>query len=166
MLVGATAEAERELWRHLCDLDWIATVTAEGRPVDEPLRHLLVDGRAAVAFDHWDNIWSRVLDVPAAFGAFRPPTEREATLEVVDPAGYATGRWHLHLGPAGAEVTTTTRSADVRLPVDALGAIHLGGTSPANLRDAGWLDEEQPGGVDRVAALFATPSAPWSPTHY
>ena len=31
LLVGATPEAERELWRHLCEIDWVATVTAGNR---------------------------------------------------------------------------------------------------------------------------------------
>ena len=87
-------------------------------------------------------------------------------VEVVDPAGYAAGRWQLDLGPDGAEVTTTSATADVTLPVGALGAAYLGGRSVRRLHEAGWVDEETPGGVDRLDALLATPTAPWSPTTY
>ena len=48
LLVGATPEAERELWRHLCEIDWVATVTAGNRGVDDPLQLMLADGRRSL----------------------------------------------------------------------------------------------------------------------
>ena len=166
LLVGATPEAERELWRHLCEIDWIRTVSAGARGVDDPLPLFLEDGRAAAAVDRFDCIWARILDVPGTLGQRRATQPGAAVVEVVDPLGYASGRWHLELGPDGAEVATTTATADVTLPVAALGAAYLGGPSVHRLHDAGWLDETTPGGVDRLSALLATPTAPWSPTTY
>lgn len=84
----------------------------------------------------------------------------------VDPLGHAAGRWQLDLGLDGAEVVTTSATADVTLPASALGAAYLGGTSVRRLHEAGWLDEESAGGVDRLDALLTTPTAPWSPTTY
>ena len=69
LLVGATPEAERELWRHLCEIDWVATVTAGNRGVDDPLQLMLADGRSLARVDVFDCIWARLLDVPAALGA-------------------------------------------------------------------------------------------------
>ena len=166
LLVGATPEAERELWRHLCEIDWVRTVSAGARGIDDPLPLFLDDGRAAVAVDRFDCIWARILDVPAAFGTRRSIRPGGAVVEVVDPAGYAAGRWQLDLGPDGAEVTITSAPADVTLPVGALGASFLGGRSVRRLHEAGWLDEGAPGGVDRLDALLTTPTAPWSPTTY
>ncbi len=80
--------------------------------------------------------------------------------------GYANGRWRVELGPDGSEVTPTSTSADVTLPVGVLGATFLGGTPVARLLDAGWMDEESPGGAGRLDAVLATPHAPWSPTTY
>ena len=68
LLVGATPEAERELWRHLCEIDWVATVTAGNRGVDDPLPLMLADGRAVARVDLFDCIWARLLDLPAALG--------------------------------------------------------------------------------------------------
>jgi predicted acetyltransferase len=166
LLVGATAEAERELWRHLCESDWISTVTAEGRSVDDPIGLFLTDGRAAVQRDRFDCIWSRILDVPATFAAYRSAAPRAAVVEVVDELGYANGRWRIEIGPDGSQATSTDTAADVRLTASALGALHLGGSSVGRLQQAGWIDEETSGGIDRATALFATPVAPWSPTHY
>lgn len=166
LLVGATAEAERELWRHLCESDWISRVVAEGRSVDDPLPLFFVDGRAAVQRDRFDCIWSRILDLPATIAAYRSASPRSAVLDVVDDLGYVNGRWRIEIGADGSQATPTDDAADVRVPAAALGALHLGGTSVGRLRQAGWIDEEAPGGVDRATTLFATPVAPWSPTHY
>jgi predicted acetyltransferase len=166
MLVGASDRAERELWRHLCDLDWVATVTAPERGVDDPLPYLLVDGRAAVAEDRFDCIWARLIDVPAAIGARTATQEGRCVVEVVDDLGYAGGRYLLDMGPEGSTATGTTASAEVRLPVAALGAGYLGGQSLERLRRARWLDEEAPGAAARLGAMLASPVAPWSPTTY
>ena len=166
LLVGATAEAERELWRHLRDIDWVETVSAGNRGVDDPLPLFLEDGRAAVAVDHFDCIWARIVDVPAALGARRAETAARVVVEVTDDHGFAAGRWHLDLSPDGAEVTPTTASADVVLPASALGALYLGGRSAQRLHEAGWLDEETHGGVARLEAALRTAAAPWSPTTY
>jgi len=165
MLVG-TPEAERELWRHLCEIDWVRTVSAGNRGVDDPLPYQLVDGRAVTAVDHFDCIWARVLDLPVALGARRSVRAGRAVVEVVDPLGHAGGRWSLELGPDGADVAATAESADVTLPVAALGAAYFGGRSVRRLHEAGWLGEEAPGGVDRLDGLLSTPTAPWSPTTY
>jgi predicted acetyltransferase len=166
LLVGGTPEAERELWRHLIDVDWVAHIEAGPRPVDDPLPLLLADARGATSQQRSDHIWSRILDVPATFSAYRPDHEGAAVIEVVDPGGFAAGRWRLEVGPDGSQVTSTAEGADVTLPVTTLGAVHLGGTSVTRLHHAGWLDEERVGGVARLANALATPTAPWSPTSY
>lgn len=166
LLLGATPEAERELWRHLCETDWISTVAAEGRGVDDPLPFWLDDARAATQIDRFDCIWARVLDVPRVLRARRAPTAGSVVIGVVDELGHASGQWSVELGPDGAEVHATTASIDVRLPVAALGALSLGGTSAVRLHHAGWMDEESPGGIARLDALLRSTPAPWSPTTY
>jgi predicted acetyltransferase len=166
LLLGATPEAERELWRHLCDIDWVETVSAGNRGIDDPLPLFLDDGRAAAALDHFDCIWARILDVPAALGARRAEQAATVVVEVTDDLGYASGRWRLDLAPDGADVGATTESADVALPVEALGALYLGGRSARRLHEAGWIDQRAPGGIERLDASLRTATAPWSPTTY
>lgn len=166
LLVGASPVAEREMWRHLCENDWVTVVVAGNRAIDDPLPLWVDDGRAAVQVDHFDCIWARLMDVPRVLGARRSPVAGGAVLEVLDEAGYANGRWRLEIGPTGAEVTRTRRAPDVRLPVATLGAASLGGTSVTRLHEAGWLEEETPGAVGRLDALLRSDTAPWSPTTY
>jgi predicted acetyltransferase len=166
MLVGATPEAERELWRHLCETDWITTVKAGTRSVDDPLPLWLDDGRAAVQLDRFDCIWARILDVPRVLGCRRTAIAGQAVIEVDDDLGYAAGRWALDIGPDGAAAVETSAPADVRLSVGALGATVLGGTSVARLQEAGVVSEASPGGVARLDALLRTPVAPWCPTTF
>ena len=65
MLVAATAEAYAALWRHVLDVDLMARVTAEMRPVEEPLRFLLADSRQPKTRIE-DGVWLRLVDVAAA----------------------------------------------------------------------------------------------------
>lgn len=166
LLVGATPEAERELWRHLCEIDWVSTVDAGNRGIDDPLPLTLVDGRAVAALDHSDCIWVRLLDLPAFFAVRSSPLGGSSVVEVLDPLGLAAGRWQIELGPDGGSAARTGAAPDLTLPVEVLGAAALGGRSVRRLHEAGWLEEHRAGGVDHLDALLATPTAPWSPTTY
>lgn len=165
-LIGTMPEADRELWRHLCEVDWISTVKAGGRSIDDPLPLWLKDGRAAAKVDQFDCIWARVMNVPTVLGARRATIAGRAVVDVEDELGYANGRWSAEIGPDGAEIKSTSRKPDVRLPVAALSAATLGGQSVARLQRAGWVTEERAGGIARLDALLHTPTAPWSPTTY
>lgn len=166
MLVGETPEAERELWRHLVEIDWATTVVGSLRAVDDPLPFLLTNGRAAVQLERSDAIWARILDVPAVFEARRSAVPGRAVVEIADGQGHASGRWAIELGPDAGSAELTDEPAGVALSVGALGAAYFGGQSPRRLADAGHVKELEPGAIDRLAALLATPSAPWSTTHY
>ncbi len=166
LLAGETPEAERELWRHLCEIDWATTVGAELRAVDDPLPLCLADARAAAKVDCSDAIWARVLDLPACFAARRAPVAGRATLEVHDPLGFADGRWSIELGPDGGAATPTSDDAEIELTVGTLAALFFGGHTPRRFADAGLLTERTPGAADRLGTLLATPTAPWSTTHY
>ena len=166
LLVGATPEAERELWRHLCDLDWITAISAGGRGIDDPLPNFLLDARMATQVDRSDCIWARILDLPAAFAPRRSTMAGQVTVEVDDDLGYAAGTWSITLGPESSEVAATSASAEVRLSIGALGAAYLGGASLTRLHEAGQLTELQAGAVARLDALLRTTTAPWSPTTY
>jgi len=166
LLVGATPEAERELWRHLCDLDWVTTVHAGGRGVEDPLPHLLADARAAAQVDRFDCIWARVLDVPRVLGARRSAAPGRVVVDVHDDLGYAAGRWSLDLGPDGADVSTTTDVAEVHLTASELGALAFGGTSARRLQQAGGLAGSEPAAVARLDQLLRASPAPWAPTTF
>ena len=68
-LYGLTEEAYAALWRFLGEIDLVATVRAEGRPLDERLPWLLTNARAARMTDLGDGLWVRLFDVPRALEA-------------------------------------------------------------------------------------------------
>ncbi|MBO0921495.1 GNAT family N-acetyltransferase [Cellulomonas sp. zg-ZUI222] len=155
--------ATHRLWSVLLDLDLTASVTTPALPVDDPLLQLLVDprpGRRRVT----DNLWVRVLDLPAALGARRYAARLDVVLDVGDAfLPRNAGRWRLVTDADGAaEVTRTDAEPDVRLDVRELGAMLLGGRSAAALATAGLLDGPADA-VDRLAVAFGSPLAPVCP---
>jgi predicted acetyltransferase len=161
LVVAATDEAERELVRYMTTVDWVTKVRLDTRPVDEPTPLWLEDGRRAVIVDRSDQVWARVIDVPAALTARRYGAADRLVIEVADPLGYAAGRFALDAGPDGASCAPTSEPAELALPVGALSASYLGGSSMGRLAAAGWVTELRPGAVARASALFTWPRAPW-----
>ena len=165
-LIGVDDEATLRLWQYLAQIDWMRTISANDRSVDDPLHWQLVDGRALRAYERSDFLWVRPLDVPALLSSRRYPVEQRIVLEVVDDMGYANGRFALDGGPDGATCTKARTRPDLTLSASALGAVSLGGTSLATLARAGQVDEHKAGAVMRADALFRWPRAPWCNTWF
>ena len=160
-LDAADTPAYAALWRFLLSLDLVRSFRLYGAPVDEPLRLLVTDPRAITA-ETLDGTYARLVDVPAALTARRYPTEIDLVLGVRDellPRNDAVFR--LRGGPDGADVERTSRTPDVSLGVRELGALYLGGVSPATLRRAGLVVEQTPGSLARMAAGFAYDRLPY-----
>lgn len=171
-LIAATDEGERELLRFLVNVDWIAAVQVNLRPIDDAAPLWLRDGRVAELVDRSDHVWARIMDVPAALSARRYQARGEIVFEVVDPMGYASGRFLLEMSPDvvpdgetaaahPARCVPTDAEPDLTVPVGALGAAYLGGVSWSRLAAAGQVDEHSPGTVSHASAAFTTPRAPW-----
>ena len=155
------AAAARALWGRLTDLDLTRTVRTDLRPTDDALLHLLVDVRAAAGRVS-DNLWVRVVDVPAALSARRYSREVDVVLEVVDRlCPWNDGRWRLTGGPDGATCERTTSGADLALGAQALGAAYLGGQSLTALASAGVVREERPGALSPASAALSWPVHPY-----
>lgn len=156
-LVAATDEAYAALWRTLLEMDLVARVTAHLRPVEEPLSWMVAD-RRAIRTTTFDHLWTRILDVPTVLAARTYETSGRAVLQVDDPLGIAGGTFALETDASGAgRATVTDEPADVRLGVDALAALHLGGVRARTLASAGRVH----GDVDVLDALMATSRAPY-----
>jgi predicted acetyltransferase len=166
MLIAATPEAYAALWRHVLDVDLMARVTAEMRPVDEPLRFLLADSRQPKTRIE-DGVWLRLVDVPAALTGRRYAVEGRLALRVRDAfCPWNDGQFELIGGPAGAECKPSAGSADLALDAADLAALYLGGNRLQTLFQAGRVDELRPGAINRADAMFATDRAPWCPSHF
>jgi predicted acetyltransferase len=165
-LVAADDAAWADLWRFALAVDLVDTVRAARRPVDEPLPWLLGDGRAARVVGRDDELWVRLLDVPAALGARSYTTSGRVVLEVRDEAGHAAGRFLLDATPEGATCTATGAGADLTLPVTALGSAYLGGHRLGALAAAGLVDEHTAGALAVADRLLATDRAPFANLHF
>jgi predicted acetyltransferase len=168
-LCAATDSAYRALWVYVSSLDLVERVTIRRRPVDEPVRWLLPDGRALEQHETVDGIWVRLLDVTAALGARRYSAADRLVLDVVDDdtGGFAAGRYVLEGGPDGAKcLPSTVDSADLRVHQRALASAYLGGYSLHAQAITGRVAELTPGALRRADAMFATPLAPWCATGF
>src|SRR5215207_9256414 len=165
-LISTTDEAYRQLWRFALAVDLIVTVRAEDRRVDEPLPHLPGIGRAATQVEHHDGLWVRVLDVPAVLGWRTYGVAGRVVLEVVDPSGFVGGTYALEAGPDGAACKPTKESAELTLPVTALGSAFLGGHRLRMLAEAGLLDEHRAGALELADRLLATDLTPYCALHF
>lgn len=159
-LTALDAAAARVLWGRLSDLDLMARLKTDVRPLDDPLFWLLTDVRAATPA-LWDNLWVRLVDVPAALAARRWATDVDVVLDVTDAdlPGNA-GRWRLRGGPTSSTCERTDGEADLTLDVRDLGAAYLGGTPLTALADAGLLRAASGEALWRATTAFASPVAP------
>jgi predicted acetyltransferase len=166
-LVTVSADAYVGLWRYMAEIDLVSEITADMRPPDEPLTWMLVDTRRALRqTNRSDFLWMRPLDTPRLLEACRYVAEARVVFEVDDPLGLAGGRFALEAGPLGASCRASDAVPDVRLDMPALGALSLGGVSARLLHAASHIQEDVPGGIDKLERLFHWPVAPWCSTFF
>jgi predicted acetyltransferase len=165
-LSAANDNAYRNLWAYLAGIDVVSEITLTRRPIDEPIRWALSDGRALRNTYTGDDMWLRILDVPAALSARGYAREDRVVLDVADDdiGRYGSGRFVLDSGTG--ECTPTTASADLELTQRALASIYLGGFSLREQSLTGAVTELTPGALDRVDAIFSTVLPPWNATGF
>jgi predicted acetyltransferase len=164
--------AAAALWADLLSRDLVAEVEAPGRPVDDPLLHLLADRRRTRPI-MCDNLWLRVVDVPAALRQRAYARDVDIVLEVTDEVlpGNA-GRWRLAAAAGGAATggaatcERTTAAADIVVPAGTLGAAYLGGTRLGALVAAGQGTEVSLGAVAALSAAMSWDQAPLCPMNF
>ncbi len=77
---AVTDDAHSDLWRVLTNLDLIPSLTAT-IPVDDPLRHKLINARDVSITGLRDEMWLRILDIPAALGSRKYAADLDAVIE-------------------------------------------------------------------------------------
>ncbi|OGO57342.1 MAG: hypothetical protein A2V85_15770 [Chloroflexi bacterium RBG_16_72_14] len=161
-----THEAYHALWRFLAETDLVSTVIAEGRSPSEGLPWLLTNHRAAMVSEVGEGLWVRLFDVARALEARTYEREGGLVLEVVDDELRAPLRLALEASPGGTTCRPTDRSAELTLPVSALGAAYLGGTRLRDVVIGMGADEHRPGAMATADALFRTADEPWCSTFF
>ena len=158
-VIAPTPEAERELWRFVLDIDWVATIECDYLPTDSALVLLLAEPRYMKQTIS-DAFWVRLVDVGEALKACALADGPPIVLEIDDAfCPWNAGRWHVERG----KVERTEEDSDLRLDVTALGTVYLGGFTFGDLTRALRATELRPGGAARADALFASGARPWCP---
>jgi predicted acetyltransferase len=163
---AASTAAYASLWQVLLSVDLVRTVRVLRASPDDPLRHLVTDGRALTGVP-LDALWVRLVDVDRALAARRYPAPIDLVIEVRDEfCPWNAGRWRLAGHPAGGYCGRTDLDPDLVLGIEELSAAYLGGTSLATLQAAGRVTEVSPGAVTLAATAFGWPITPWCPDEF
>ncbi len=163
---AANDTAYRDLWGYLAGIDVINEVRLDDRPLEEPIRWVLPDGRALHLKGTFDYLWVRLLDLPAALAARDYAMHGRVVLDVVDDTadGFAAGRVVLEVDGAGAHCEPTSGPADLRIDQRALAACYLGGYRLRGLLDG--VEELTDGALARADVMFSVPQPPWNQTGF
>jgi predicted acetyltransferase len=159
-LITCTPAAHAALWKFCLNLDLVTAVTGYGTP-DEPLRWMLADPRRLTARSYGDNIWVRLIDIPAALAGRRYRTADRLVLRVQDRfCPENSGTYVVESEMEGATCRSTAAAPDLELEVADLGAAYLGGVRFSTLAQAGRVQECHPGARGRADAMFAAERDP------
>lgn len=159
----STPSAFAGLWRYLLGVDLVDRIDAFARPVDEPIGPLLTDQRACGTRSLDDDVWLRLVDVPAALAARTYRGDGSVVIDVLDsllPAN--SGRYRL----SAAGVARTDEPAAMSMSVDTLAMLYLGGWRVSALITSGRIDVTDAGAITTAERLLATDSAPWCGTFF
>jgi predicted acetyltransferase len=152
-------ETWARLWRYVFGVDLVATVTASNVPVDDPLRHIVIDGRHVRVDYINDNLWLAPLDPVGLLAARRYTVPGRVTITVHSPEGAAT-TIAVESGPEGTSCVATNAAADLVCDSAVLGMCVLGGNRWSELADAGRVDVARSEALPLADAMFLTTPAP------
>jgi len=170
-LMATDPAAYAAVWNELLTRDLVSEVRADARPADEPLLHLLADHRRARP-RLLDGLWIRLISVPEALAGRCYSCPVDVVIDVADDfIAENAGRWRLRApGRASdgerATCERTSAPADVRLPVQSLGAAYMGGTTFGALAAAGLAEQLTPGTMAALSTALSWEPVPWSPTFF
>jgi len=149
------------LARRLVDFDLTAAITINSATADSPLLWW-AGGPRAMGVKTFDSLWLRLIDVGAALTARGYSSACDVVLDVVDPVCPWNQRtWRLTADSDGvATCVPTSDDADLRLPVQALGAAYLGSRSIAAQAHEGLVTELTAGSVRQLSRAMSRDREP------
>lgn len=162
-LRGSDAVAIAELWRFVLNLDLVDTVVAADRPVDELVEWMLRDARQCRTEALEDDLWVRLVDVPAALAARSYGGREPITVRVHDPL-LSENSGTFRIGAQGVE--RCSDDPQLELDVAALGALYLGDVLVSHLVAANRVQVHDPSVLAVADEVFATVAVPWCGTGF
>lgn len=161
-LVGQSPEVELALWRALIEHDLVRVVSGPIQ-VDHPLFDVVVDGRQVGAQWDQDLLWARPLDVVELLSTRRYGVAGRIVLDVADPFLVGPGgTYELRIdGDGVGECRRSDATPMIRVGIDGLGAVLLGGGSFRRLARAGQVSAGESSDLALADAAFACDPLPW-----
>jgi predicted acetyltransferase len=153
--VATSSAAYIALWRALLGLDLIQKVSVGTHPAD-PLPYLLTDARLARVTYYEDDLWLRIMDVPAALEARTYPVALSTVLEISDGFRSDGGRFALQIRNGRARCAPTDAPAEAFMDLDVLGSLYLGARTASGFAAAQRLRCDDPELIRRLDATFAS----------
>lgn len=149
-----------QLWEFLLNRDLVGSVTADLRPVDDPLLYLLAD-RHRARWTPGTGFWGRLVDLPRALSERSYAAPVDVVVEVSDAVcPWNRGRWRLVVQGGSAHCARTDRDAALSLDVEVLSSAYLGGEPLTGYAAAGLVRQSRPEAVLELSAALTTPAAP------
>lgn len=162
-LQAAGVAATAALWRFVLGVDLTNEVRAWCRPLDEPLSLLLADPRVGASGHVDDELWLRLVDVPAALAARSWSGDGEVLLGVRD--GVLPGNAGCYrISREG--VSRVELEPQLECEVAVLSRLYLGDVAPSVLAATGWLRVLDAAALPVADAVFATGVTPWCGTFF
>ena len=148
---AADQGVENDLWRYLIGIDLVDDIVVYFRPADDPIEEILVDAYA-VRSERDDELWVRLVDVPAALAARTYGVAEPVVIEVDDPVLPAnSGRYRV--GPHG--MAPTADAPALTMAADTLGKLYLGTFRASTLAAIGRITVTDPAALPAADRLFA-----------
>jgi len=147
------------LWRFVFGVDLVATVAANNQPIDDPLRHVVTDGRHVLVDYVNDNLWLAPLDPRAVLAARSYTVPGRVVVEVHAPDGTTST---IAVASDGNETScvATADAPDLVCDSAVLGMCALGGNRWSELAAAGRVVVERVDALALADAMFLTTPAP------
>jgi predicted acetyltransferase len=153
------------LWRYVFGVDLVGTVAASNLPIDDPLRHIVVDSRRVRVDYINDHLWVAPLDPLAVLSARSYTVPGRLVIETHTPDG-ARSKVAVEAAGDGASCVATNETPDIVCDSKVLGMCALGGNRWSELADAGRLDVRRPEVLPLADAMFLTTPAPALLSHF
>lgn len=154
-VTAVTTDAYIALWRALLGMDLMEKVSTWTHPGDA-LPYLLTNPRLARVTSSSDDLWVRIMNVPAALEARRYRADLDIVLDVTDGFRDDGGRFALQIRDGRARCTPTDAPADLELGLDVLGSLYLGSHHPESFVVANRLRGKDSEAVRRLGTAFAS----------
>jgi predicted acetyltransferase len=140
-----------DLWRYLIGVDLVDDIHVYYRPTDDPIEEMLVDAYA-VRSERDDELWVRLVDVPAALAGRVYGVAEPVVIEVVDSLlPNNSGRYRV--GPHGTERTTDAPA--LTMSAEVLAKLYLGAFQASTLAGIGRITVADPAALPAADLLFA-----------